>query len=88
MVCKSASKSADSEGCVMTMRKHADLFATVGNWTSEDGKKHKRRLRCGVLMLDDKSARMSIRLELIPVSPEWHGWISVVPANQEPDDAG
>ena len=70
----------------MTMRKHADLFATVGTWTGDDGKKHKRRLKCGVVMRDSESGRMSIRLELIPVSPEWHGWLSVLPANQETED--
>ena len=60
------------------MRKYADLLATVGTWTSEDGKTHKRRLKCGVVMRDSTSGKMAIRIEVIPVAPEWSGWLSVV----------
>ena len=62
----------------MTMRKHGDLMATVGTWTDDKGRTHKRRIRCGVVMRDDVSGRMSIRLELVPVSPDWKGWLSIV----------
>ena len=65
------------------MRKHADLLATVGTWISEDGKTHKRRLKCGVVMRDSTSGKMSIRIEMIAILPEWSGWLSVV----QDDDA-
>ena len=73
----------------MTMRKAADLFASVGEWTDSDGKRHKGRVRCGVLMTDDGNGRTSIRIEALPVEPGWSGWLSVVPNGQsdpEPDD--
>lgn len=67
----------------MTMRKHADLFATTGDWVDDAGKRHKRRSKVGVVMKDDVSGKLSIRLELLPVGPAWSGWLSVVPANRE-----
>lgn len=65
------------------MRKGGDLFATVGTWTDDCGNTHKRKVRCGVLMRDDKSGRLSIRIEALPVAREWSGWLSVAPGSDE-----
>jgi hypothetical protein len=71
----------------MTMRKHAELFATVGTWQDDHGKTHKRKVRCGVLMRDDSSGRMAVRIEALPVLPDWSGWLSVgVSRETERDD--
>ena len=61
----------------MSMRHHADLFATVGEYTDQDGKKAKRRVKVGAIFRDGASGAMSIKLDVIPVAREWSGWISV-----------
>lgn len=66
----------------MTMRKHADLLATVGEWTDNQGQKHKRRMHCGVVMRDDRSGRLAVRIELLPVAREWSGWLAVRPCGE------
>jgi hypothetical protein len=68
------------------MKKCGDLFATVGTWTGADGKQHKRKIRCGVLMRDDSSGRMAIRIEAVPVAREWSGWLSVSPETEQGHD--
>ena len=65
------------------MRKFADLRATVGTWKDTAGKTHKRRISVGVVMRDSTTGRMSIRIEAIPVCPEWKGWLSVVPCGDK-----
>lgn len=61
----------------MTMRKHADLVASVGEFTDAKGRKAKRWLPVGVMMKDDRTGSLSIKLDAVPVSPDWSGWIAV-----------
>ncbi len=65
------------------MHKHADLLATTGDWVDDAGKRHKRRSKVGIVMKDDVSGKLSIRLELLPVGPVWSGWLAVVPVGDE-----
>ena len=60
----------------MAIKKTHDVVATVGTYKDRDGNEKKRYVNCGSAFLDD-SGRMSIKLETIPVSPEWSGWISL-----------
>ena len=61
----------------MTMRHYGDLMASVGKFTDNDGKEAKRWVKVGVLMKDDAGGAMSIQLDLVPVSPDWSGWLAV-----------
>ena len=61
----------------MTMRRFGDLMASVGEFKDSDGKKCKRWLKVGVMMRDDTSGAMSIKLDAVPVSPHWSGWLAV-----------
>ena len=59
------------------MRRHGDLMASVGEFIDQDGRKAKRWLKVGVVMRDDQSGALSIKLDAIPVSPDWSGWLAV-----------
>lgn len=61
----------------MAMRRYADLFATVGEFTDADGRKAKRQLKVGVVMRDDTSGALSVKLDAVPVDPRWSGWLAL-----------
>jgi len=57
------------------MNKKYDAVATVGKYTAKDGTEKKRYLTVGAVFENDKGA-LSLKLDGMPVSPEWSGWIS------------
>lgn len=71
----------------MTMRKYGDLMASAGEWTDQHGRKAKRWIPCGVVMRDPDSGRMSIRLDSVPVRPDWSGWLAVRNVDGSDDEA-
>ena len=56
-----------------------DVTATVGSYTNREGDEKKRYVNVGKAFTDDYG-RISIKLETIPVGPEWSGWLSLYPA--------
>ncbi len=69
----------------MTSKRTHDLVANIGEYTSTTGETKKRRHNCGSVFLDEQG-RMSIKLDAVPVSPEWSGWLSAYPVdNDKPD---
>lgn len=61
----------------MAMHKAGDLVASVGKFKDAEGREAKRWCKVGVLMRDEQTGRMSIKLEAIPICPEWSGWLAV-----------
>jgi hypothetical protein len=59
------------------MRRYGDLMASVGEFTDDQGRKAKRWIRCGVVMRDDRTGALSIKIDVVPISPEWSGWFAV-----------
>ena len=55
-----------------------EVLATVGEYTDGQGEKKKRYLKVGAAFTDDQG-RISIKLEAVPVTPEWSGWLSLYP---------
>jgi len=55
-----------------------DVVATVGEYTNNAGETKKRFQKCGIV-LTNEDGRMSIKLESIPVTPDWSGWLSIYP---------
>lgn len=53
-----------------------DLVATIGEYTDREGNTKKRYQKCGVAFTNDEG-QTSIKLDAIPVTPEWNGWISL-----------
>lgn len=61
----------------MTMRKYADVMASVGEFKDSDNRKAKRWTRVGVAMRDPGSGAISIKLDTVPVAPGWSGWLAL-----------
>lgn len=59
----------------MTRKTH-DIAANVGEYTDRNGNTKKRWLKCGAAFTDDQG-RISLKLDGIPVSPDWSGWLSL-----------
>ena len=57
-----------------TMKKKYDAVATVGKYT-KDGVEKKRYLTVGAVFESDEG-KLTLKLEGVPVSPDWSGWIS------------
>jgi hypothetical protein len=57
------------------MTKKYDAVATVGKYKNHAGEEKKRYMTVGAVF-EDEAGRMSLKLDGIPVSPEWSGWIS------------
>jgi hypothetical protein len=57
------------------MKKKYDAVATVGKYTDKQGQEKKRYLTVGAVFEDDQG-RMSLKLDGMPCSPDWSGWIS------------
>ena len=55
--------------------KKYDAVATVGEYKDKNGDTKKRYMNVGVVMENDKG-QLSLKLETIPVGPNWSGWIS------------
>ncbi|HZF30552.1 MAG TPA: hypothetical protein VE907_15655 [Gammaproteobacteria bacterium] len=58
------------------MRLHANLLATVGEYSTDEGPV-KRRIPVGAIFRDESTGAMSVRLEAVPVTPAWSGWLAV-----------
>lgn len=64
-----------------TQRTH-DVVATIGTYKDRDGNEKKRYQNCGSVFTDDEG-RQSIKLDAIPVSPDWSGWLSLYPVERK-----
>lgn len=62
----------------MPSRRTHDVVATTGEYTDHSGEKKKRYSNCGSAFTDDQG-RISIKLDLVPVTPDWSGWLSLCP---------
>lgn len=58
------------------MKKRYELFATVSEWTDPaTGKKCKRTAQIGTVF-QSPSGRLSMKLELLPLIPNWSGFVA------------
>lgn len=64
------------------MRKKYDAVATIGSYRNKAGEEKKRYITCGSVFEGD-DGRLSLKLDAVPTSPEWTGWV----AFYEPRDA-
>ena len=55
-------------------KKIYDAVATIGKYTDAQGNEKKRYVNVGSVFQNDNG--MSLKLDSVPVSPEWSGWIS------------
>lgn len=52
-----------------------EVAAVVGEYTNRDGETKKRYQNVGTVWENDKG-QMSMRLESLPLSKDWNGWLS------------
>ena len=70
----------------MASRKTHDAVATVGTYKDRSGNEKKRYVNIGSVFTDD-DGRQSLKLDSVPVGPEWSGWISFYePKEREQSD--
>jgi hypothetical protein len=65
----------------MAMRKRYDVVAVTGKYQSADGTEKSRYVTCGACFAGD-DGRLSIKLESVPVCPEWTGWLNLYEPRQ------
>ena len=53
-----------------------DVMATVGTYKNKDGEEKKSYLKCGRAFTHEGGG-MSIKLDAVPVTPDWSGWLSL-----------
>jgi hypothetical protein len=70
----------------MRARRTHDAVATLGTYKDRDGNEKKRYATCGTAFTDDEG-RVSIKLDTIPVSPDWSGWLSLYPIKDRGQDS-
>jgi len=65
-----------------------DIVANIGKYKDrQTGEEKKQYLTVGKCFTDDQG-RQSIKLDALPVTPEWSGWLSLYPIkDRQPQDA-
>jgi single-stranded DNA-binding protein len=64
------------------MKKIFDAVATIGKYKDRQGNEKKRYVNVGSVFQDDQG-RMSLKLEAMPVGPEWSGWLAFYEPKQQ-----
>lgn len=64
------------------MTRKFEIVASVGSWKSEDGKTHKRTLAIGAIF-ESKNGNLVARIDAMPTSPEWSGWLQLKPVSAD-----
>jgi hypothetical protein len=59
-----------------------DIVATLGEYRNREGETKKRYTNVGKAFMDDQG-RISLKIDAIPVGPEWSGWLSLYPINKD-----
>lgn len=60
------------------MKKKMEAHATVSEWIDDSGKKCKRTVQVGTIF-ESTNGRLVMKLECLPTSKDWSGWISLRP---------
>lgn len=68
----------------MASKRTHDVTATIGEYTNAAGETKKRYQNCGSAFTDEQG-RVSIKLDAVPVSPDWSGWLSLYPVKDRDD---
>ena len=58
------------------------LVASNGEYT-KDGVTKTRWQRIGTMFKDDENGNISIKVDVIPVGPEWSGWVKAFPMDED-----
>lgn len=67
----------------MSMQRTHDVCASNGEYRNSHGETKKRWLNVGSAFTDPADGRMSIKLDTVPVGPDWSGWFSLFPVKEK-----
>ena len=67
----------------MASKKTHDLVATVGKYKDRVTGEEKKRYHSVGSVFVDEEGRRSIKLDSVPVGPEWSGWLSEYPVKND-----
>lgn len=70
------------------LRPLANIKAKVGTYVDKDGKEKGRWVDVGTLFSSPHGTNMTIKLDSVPVSPDWRGWLSVFKIEDYDEDGG
>lgn len=59
-----------------------DVAASIGEYTNNQGETKKRYVNVGKVF-SSEDGRMSIKLDAVPVGPNWSGWLSLYPIQRD-----
>lgn len=65
------------------MRKKYDIVATVGKYTDRQSGEEKKRYQNVGAVFEDDNGRLSIKLDTVPITPEWSGWLACYEPDRE-----
>lgn len=68
----------------MASQRTHDVSATIGEYKDAQGNTKKRYINVGSAFTDEQG-RVSIKLDAVPVNPEWSGWLSLYPVKERED---
>ena len=72
----------------MSAKRTHDLVATVGEYTNrQTGETKKRYQNCGSAFTND-DGNISIKLEALPLSKDWSGFLSLYPVKEREQEQG
>lgn len=66
----------------MAAKRTHEVVATIGKYTDASGEEKKRYINIGSAFTDDQG-RVSLKLDAVPVNPEWTGWLSLYPVKSD-----
>jgi hypothetical protein len=64
-----------------------DVVATNGSYRDREGNEKKRYVTVGKVFTQD-DGRMNLKLDVIPVGPDWSGWLSLYVRDEERGGSG
>lgn len=68
----------------MAAKRTHEVVATTGKYKDANGEEKKRYLNVGSAFTDEQG-RISVKLDAVPVTPDWSGWLSLYPVDKKQD---
>jgi hypothetical protein len=69
----------------MASKYYGDLVFSTGEY-EKDGETKKRWSKAGAVFRDDETGNMSVKLEAVPASPDWSGWMKIFKSDRDNQD--
>lgn len=66
----------------MSSKYYGDLVFSTGEY-EKDGETKKRWSKAGAVFRDDETGSMSVKLEAVPASPDWSGWMRIFKSDRD-----